>query len=107
PQGAGESKAPDQMVSIVRLVLTGRLAMAEGRWADAAAAFKSAAEIEETEDFMRFADPPAFWYPVRRDYSAALLAAGDKDGALREIDAALKLRPKDPVAMELRVRIVG
>lgn len=107
PQGAGESKAPDQMVSIVRLVLTGRLAMAEGRWAHAAAAFKSAAEIEETEDFMRFADPPAFWYPVRRDYAAALLAAGDRDGALREIDAALKLRPKDPVAMELRVRIVG
>lgn len=102
-----ESKAPDQMVSIVRLVLTGRLAMAEGRWTDAQTAFKSAAEIEETEDFMQFADPPAFWYPVRRDYAAALLAAGDKAGALRELDASLKLRPKDPVALELRAKAAG
>ncbi len=102
-----ESKAPDQMIQIVRLVLTGRLAMAEGRWADAQAAFRSAAEIEETPDFMQFADPPAFWYPVRRDYAAALLAAGDKAGALRELDASLKLRPKDPVAMELRAKVAG
>lgn len=101
PQGAGESKAPDQMVSIVRLVLTGRLAMAEGRWTDAQNAFRAASEIEETEDFMQFADPPAFWYPVRRDYAAALLAAGDKAGAKRELEATLKLRPKDPVVMAM------
>ena len=107
PPEKGESKAPDQMVQIVRLVLTGRLAMAEGRWADAQAAFRTAAEIEETPDFMQFADPPAFWYPVRRDYAAALLAAGDKAGALRELDASLKLRPKDPVAMELRAKVAG
>ena len=107
PPEKGESKAPDQMVQIVRLVLTGRLAVAEGRWADAQAAFRSAAEIEETPDFMQFADPPAFWYPVRRDYAAALLAAGDKAGALRELDASLKLRPKDPVAMELRAKVAG
>lgn len=98
PQGADESKAPDQMVAIVRLVLSGRLAMSEGRWVDAQTAFRSAAEIEETEDFMQFSDPPAFWYPVRRDYAAALLAAGDKAGAKRELEATLKLRPKDPVA---------
>ena len=102
-----ESKAPDQMVHIVRLVLTGRLAMAEGRWADAQAAFRTAAEIEETPDFMQFADPPAFWYPVRRDLAVALLAGGDKAGALRELDASLKLRPKDPVAMELRAKVAG
>jgi tetratricopeptide (TPR) repeat protein len=100
-----ESKAPDQMVQIVRMVLTGRLAMAERRWSDAQTAFRAAAEIEETEDFMRFSDPPAFWYPVRRDLAAALLAAGDKAGALKELDAALKLRPKDPVALELQARI--
>jgi tetratricopeptide (TPR) repeat protein len=94
-------KAPDQMVAIVRLVLVGRLAMAEKRWADAGAAFRTAAEIEETPDFMLFADPPAFWYPVRRDYAAALLAAGDKAGTRRELEATLKLRPKDPVAMAM------
>lgn len=98
---AGEEKAPDQMVAIVRLVLVGRLAMAEQRWSDAQSAFRAAAEIEETPDFMRFADPPAFWYPVRRDYAAALLAAGDKAGARRELEATLKLRPKDPVAMAM------
>ncbi len=102
-----EPKAPDQMVQIVRLVLTGRLAMAEQRWADAQTAFRAAAEIEETEDFMRFSDPPAFWYPVRRDLAAALLAGGDKAGALQELDASLKLRPKDPVALELRAKIGG
>ena len=107
PQVAGESKAPDQMVSIVRLVLTGRLAMAEGRWADAGAAFKAAAEIEETEDFMQFSDPPAFWYPVRRDYAAALQAAGDKAGAKRELEATLKLRPKDPVVMAMLAGLAG
>ena len=97
----------DQMVVIVRQVLIGRLAMAEKRWDDAAKAFRLAAEVEETDDFMRFSDPPAFWYPVRRDLAAALLAAGDKAGALREIDASLTLRQKDPVAMALRDTIVG
>jgi tetratricopeptide (TPR) repeat protein len=100
-------KAPDQMVAIVRLVLVGRLAMAEKRWADAQNAFRAAAEIEETEDFMQFSDPPAFWYPVRRDLAAALAAAGDRAGALKEFDASLKLRPKDPVAMAMRAGIVG
>ncbi|MFM5954302.1 MAG: hypothetical protein ACKOPE_08370 [Novosphingobium sp.] len=102
-----ESKAPDQMVQIVRLVLTGRLAMAEQRWSDAQTAFRSAAAIEETEDFMQFSDPPAFWYPVRRDLAAALYAAGDRDGALEELDASLKLRPKDPAALELRAKFGG
>lgn len=102
-----ESKAPDQMVQIVRLVLVGRLAMAEQRWNDAQTAFRAAAEIEETPDFMRFSDPPAFWYPVRRDLAAALAAAGDKAGALKELDASLKLRPKDPVALELKAKIGG
>ena len=101
------AKPADQMVMIVRQVLIGRKAMAERRWGDAATAFRLAAETEETDDFMRFSDPPAFWYPVRRDLAAALFSAGDKAGALVEIDASLKLRPKDPVAMVLRGQITG
>lgn len=101
------SKAPDQMVQIVRQVLIGRLAMIEQRWADAEAAFRAAAEIEETEDFMRFSDPPAFWYPVRRDVAAAKAASGDKAGALAELEASLKLRPKDPVALEMKAKLGG
>lgn len=105
--GPKDSKAPGQMVGIVREVLMGRLAMAEGRWADAEAAFRKAAEIEETDDFMRFSDPPAFWYPVRRDVAAARAAAGDKAGALVELEASLKLRPNDPVALAMRAKLGG
>lgn len=56
---------------------------------------------------MQFSDPPAFWYPVRRDLAAALLAAGDKAGARRELDASLKLRPKDPVATAMLAQFAG
>ena len=96
-----ETRAAEQMLGITRAVLQGRLAVIEGRKTDAAAAFKAAAEIEETPDFSRFTDPPAFWYPVRRDLAAALLAAGDRAGARRELQASLKLRPKDPAALVL------
>ena len=96
-----ETRAAEQMLGITRAVLQGRLAVIEGRKTDAAAAFKTAAEIEETPDFSRFTDPPAFWYPVRRDLAAALLAAGDSAGAMRELQASLKLRPKDPAALIL------
>ncbi len=96
-----KSPAPDQMIGITREVLIGRLAMMEGRYADAATAFRKASEIEETEDFSVFSDPPAFWYPVRRDLAAALFAQGDMDGGRVEAEAALKLRPKDPVTLAL------
>lgn len=86
--------AADQMLAITRAVL-------EGRYHDAAASFAEAALIEETEDFSRFSDPPAFWYPVRRDLAQALLASGDEEGALREARATLKVRPRDPVAEAL------
>ena len=97
--------AADQMLAIARAVLVGRRAMIEGRYHDAAAAFAEAAIIEETEDFSRFSDPPAFWYPVRRDLAQALLAAGDAEGALREARATLSVRPRDPVAEALIERL--
>ncbi len=93
--------AADQMLAITRAVLTGRLAMMESRYHDAASSFAEAALIEETEDFSRFSDPPAFWYPVRRDLALALQAAGDDEGALREANATLEIRPRDPVAEAL------
>ncbi|MFN4039362.1 MAG: hypothetical protein ACK4IB_08485 [Erythrobacter sp.] len=98
---ANRLAAADQMLAITRAVLMGRGAMIEGRYFDAAASFAEAALIEETEDFSRFTDPPAFWYPVRRDFALALLAAGDREGALREAQATLKVRPRDPVAEAL------
>ena len=96
-----ESKAPEQMLGIMRAVLAGRVAMLGGDPRGAAEAFRQAAEIEETPAFNDFTDPPAFWYPVRRDVAAALLAAGDAKGAKEAAEASLRLRVEDPVAEAL------
>ena len=95
------SAAAEQMLGITRAVLEGRIAMAEGRYAEAAKAFRLGAETQETKEFSYFTDPPAFWYPVRRDLAAALLAAGDAAGARREAEASLRLRQLDPVAEQI------
>lgn len=99
--GRRDSKAPEQMLGITRAVLAGRLAMMAGDPHAAAEHFRKAAEIEETPEFNEFTDPPAFWYPVRRDVAAALLEAGDAAGAKAAAEVSLKLRMKDPVAEEL------
>ena len=102
-----DHRAPEQMLGITRGVLEGRIAMAEGRPKDAVRAFTAAAEIEETKDFMQFSDPPAFWYPVRRDVAAALLASGDAAGAREAAAASLRLRPRDAVAEVVLLRAEG
>lgn len=102
-----DTRAPEAMLAITRKVLEGRIAMIEGRPADAAKLFGAAADLEETPDFRRFSDPPAFWYPVRRDEAAALLANGDAPGSRRAAQASLKLRPRDPVAMAVLARAEG
>jgi tetratricopeptide (TPR) repeat protein len=84
------------MTFIARNVLVGRAAMLEHRPDEAAIAFAQAAELQEGEDFKSVADPPAWYYPIRRDLAAALLESGDRNGARREAQAALKYRPKDP-----------
>jgi hypothetical protein len=101
------TRTAEAMLTIVRGVLDGRAAMAEKRWGDAAGAFRGAAEAEESTDFTQLSDPPAFWYPVRRDLAEALLAAGDRAGAAREVEAALKLRANDPAALALKARIAA
>jgi tetratricopeptide (TPR) repeat protein len=100
----GDAAPAEQMLVILRGVLAGRIAMLEGEPREAAKAFEAAAITEESTDFMRFSDPPAFWYPVRRDVAAALLAAGDRKGAAAAAQASLKLRPRDPAAMETLAR---
>ena len=99
------AQGPEQMLGITRNVLAGRLALLAGDPRAAAEAFRRAAAIEETPAFSQFTDPPAFWYPVRRDVAAALLAAGDPAGAKAEAEASLRLRVKDPVAEALLARI--
>ena len=102
-----DNRAPEAMLAITRKVLEGRIALIEGRAADAARLFGAAADLEETPDFRRFSDPPAFWYPVRRDEAAALLASDDAPGARRAAQASLRLRPRDPVALAVLARAEG
>jgi tetratricopeptide (TPR) repeat protein len=89
------------MTYIARNVLSGRAAMMEHRPADAAIAFAQAAELQEGDDFSSVSDPPAWHYPIRRDLAAALLDSGDAAGARREVEAALKYRPRDPDSLTL------
>lgn len=90
------SAQAQQLTLIARAVLTGRAAMLDKRPAEAAIAFRAGAEMQEGEDFSAVSDPPAWYYPVRRDLARALLATHDRVGARREAEAALKYRAKDP-----------
>ena len=47
-----------QMTFIARDVLAGRAAMMEQRFGEAAAAFRAAAELQESHEFSAFSDPP-------------------------------------------------
>jgi len=108
PDHAGPEKYDDatdgagRMMRIAHLVLDGRAAMLENKPKEALAAFRAAAKIQETKAFLSFSDPPAFWYPVRRDVAAALLAMGKPRDALREADNTLKAMPKEPVTLATR-----
>ena len=96
------SDAAGRMMRIAHLVLEGRAAMLEDRPEIALGKFKAAAKMQETKTFLSFSDPPAFWYPVRRDMAAALLAIGKPKDALREADATLKTTPKEPVTLAIK-----
>ena len=100
--GSAQAQA---MTFIARNVLIGRAAMMDHRPRDAALAFAQAAELQESDDFTSVSDPPAWGYPVRRDLAAALLAQGDQAGARRELDAALKYRPRDPGSLVMRRKL--
>ncbi|WP_419826682.1 hypothetical protein [Sphingomonas sp.] len=95
------SAQAQQMTFIARDVLAGRAAMLEKRPTESANAFTRAAEQQEGDDFSAVPDPPAWYYPVGRAYAQALLAAGDRTGARRKAEAALKYRAKDPGTLAL------
>lgn len=101
------SQQGQQLTFIARDVLTGRAAMIQHRPAEAIIAFRKAAEVQEGEDFSAVSDPPAWYYPVRRDLAEALLESGAKPGARREAQAALVYRAKDPLTLALLRRLGG
>jgi len=93
-----------KLARIARLVLTGRAAMLENRPAEALKAFRKAAAYQEDKRLEDFSDPPLWWYPVRRSIAEARLASGDAAGALADSNAALAMRPLDPVTLSVRAR---
>lgn len=91
------------LAQIPGYVLEGRLAVLQNRPAAAANAFAKAARLQDGAWMGQ--DPPLWWYPVRRSLAAAYLRQGDLARARTEVEAALKLRPKDPTALFVRSRI--
>lgn len=110
PVASGADKplrAAHDMARIAQLVLLGRAEMIAGRPTSAIAAYARATRIEESKLVTYYADPPAWWYPVRRSLAAALLDADRPTDALVQADIALRRRPADPVTLALRDRIAA
>lgn len=65
---------------IAAILVTGEIALRQGKARDAVASFRQAAELE---DGMTYIEPPTWYYPVRHSLGKALLAAHDPAGAER------------------------
>ncbi|QNA85167.1 hypothetical protein G4G27_15045 [Sphingomonas sp. So64.6b] len=102
PGNNSPAMAASRMAAIARAVLVGRAAMLDHQPKAALKAFGVASKLQESKIMAGFADPPAWWYPVRRDMAAALLAMGKPAEAIRMADAALAGRPRDPVTLSVR-----
>jgi len=85
------------LAEVARDVLRGRLAMLEGRAGDAIAFYRRAATLQDDE-LDGIADPPIFWYPVRRSLAAALLSEGRTADAAREAKKVLVRWVGDPLS---------
>ena len=94
----GKISGDDRIMKIARAVLTGRLAMLQHRFGDAAQAFEQAV-AEQDQYSPNSWDPPPWWYPVRRSAAAALLADGQFAKAAEAAQKSLVAWPSDPLAM--------
>jgi hypothetical protein len=90
----------EAMIAVARLVLTGRAAMMEHRFADAEAAYRRAADLQEAR-LGTFSDPPSWWYPVRRSVAAALEAQDRPQAAAAEARKAMTRWASDPVGLQI------
>jgi tetratricopeptide (TPR) repeat protein len=82
------------IVSTLRIMaaeLHGAVLMAEGRRAEADAAFEMAAKAEKD---LGYREPPIYIRPVSESHAAALLAAGDATAARAAFERALTQRPR-------------
>jgi tetratricopeptide (TPR) repeat protein len=88
-----------QQATLARQVLDGRIAMLEGRPADAARIFGEAAAAQDKYGWG--SDPPPWWYPVRRSLAAAELKRGQPAEAAKQAQASLKSWPQDGLALQV------
>ncbi len=93
--GLGRMGTP--LAEVFQHVLEGRAAMLAGDHAAAAEAYRKGMQAQLAAGFG--SDPPLFWYSVRRSLAAALLAAGDAEGARNQLFASLRRWPNDPLAL--------
>jgi tetratricopeptide (TPR) repeat protein len=84
---------------LARQVLDGRVAMLEGRTVEAAHIFRQAAAAQDKANWG--ADPPPWWYPVRRSLAAAELKDGKAAEAAKEARASLKAWPQDGLTLQV------
>jgi hypothetical protein len=99
PPGRALDPESEALAQIAQHVLEGRAAMLRGRPADAAIAYRAAMNAQSNPP-LAF-DPPPFWYGVRRSLAAAMLAAGDPEGAERQLNALFATWPDDPLGLLL------
>jgi tetratricopeptide (TPR) repeat protein len=93
----GQSRTEaEHLIAVARGVLEGRAAMLQGRWEQAANAFKDALAVQDAY-MAKSWDPPDWWYPVRRSIAEAELKAGRIDQAERDAQTVLKTWPNDGV----------
>jgi hypothetical protein len=107
PDAKDFSWQASQTLKIAQKVLDGRAKMLAGQPGLAVEAFEAGAALQEVDDFLIAADPPLWWSPVRREVALAKLAAGDVAGARTAAEATIKVRPKDPGALQLIAKLDG
>jgi tetratricopeptide (TPR) repeat protein len=78
------------LIELAEHVAQGRLAMAQGRPAEAVRHFGRAAALEGD---IAYTEPPFWYYPVRQSLGAAQLAAGDVAAARQSFMAAVAQAP--------------
>jgi tetratricopeptide (TPR) repeat protein len=91
----GPGGAP--LAEVMQFVLEGRAAMLGGDFRAASRAYRRAMDRQLAA--LTGADPPLFWYSVRRSLAAATLARGDASGARAQLNASLEHWPNDPLAL--------
>lgn len=93
PRKGEDAQRVRRFTDMARLILDGRAAMLERRWAAAARSFDRAADLQARLGVD--GDPPFFWFNIRRAQAAALAEAGQLDEARTVAFGALKDWPND------------